>query len=579
MDKRLMVVVIGLGWASVGAFQAINIPMPDLSGAEPQVREKLQLTLQQVVADADDAGAWGRYGMILDAHGFAQEAEDAYRQAHRLDPKERRWPYYLAILLQAAHPQDAVPFFEVALAADANYAPMRIRFARTLEQLGRDDDAWAQYTRAVEIDPRNPFGHSGLGQIALARGQLDVAVGELERAVALDADNGSALSTLAKAYHRRGDSERARETAERARSFAKATYLPDPLHFEVESEGVRLGSYLGRSQAYRNAGRLQDALTELHRALRIAPDDAHVNAALGSLYGKLGDYRSSADFAGRALELMPNIPNVRAMRATALYELGRYGEADRESRRVLDSNEADPDMRYIQGLLLIRRNEFDAALRHLRRAVEIAPGRVGAQLALARTLDRIGRPDAAEKRYRVAVELAPGDAAAWTELGLVRLRLGRFEETTEACRKALAIDADHSAATRALARALDHLNKTADAVECLQTALARAPHDPGLAGDLAWILATSEEQAVRDGKEAVRLAERVVGDPRRRNAATLDTLAAAFAEVGRFDDAVRVMDEVLALARSSNPPGSAVIERYHRRQELYRTQRAYRSPR
>ena len=75
-----------------------------------------------------------------------------------------------------------------------------------------------------------------------------------------------------------------------------------------------------------------------------------------------------------------------------------------------------------------------------------------------------------------------------------------------------------------------------------------APDRPFLLNRLAWLLATSPEDSIRDGTRAVGLAERAVSITGRQDIMSLETLSAAYAEVGRFEDAVTVGREALALA-------------------------------
>nr|NIV77135.1 hypothetical protein [Gammaproteobacteria bacterium] len=69
--------------------------------------------------------------------------------------------------------------------------------------------------------------------------------------------------------------------------------------------------------------------------------------------------------------------------------------------------------------------------------------------------------------------------------------------------------------------------------------------DPQAHNDYAWLLATHEEAELRDGKLAIEFAERAVA--RERTATYLDTLAAAYAEAGRFDDAVSTQEQAIAM--------------------------------
>ena len=72
-----------------------------------------------------------------------------------------------------------------------------------------------------------------------------------------------------------------------------------------------------------------------------------------------------------------------------------------------------------------------------------------------------------------------------------------------------------------------------------------APDDSSVINDLAWLLATSPLDAIRDGNEAVRLASRARELTHGKTPAVLDTLGAAYAETGRFGRAVDVTREAV----------------------------------
>ena len=87
----------------------------------------------------------------------------------------------------------------------------------------------------------------------------------------------------------------------------------------------------------------------------------------------------------------------------------------------------------------------------------------------------------------------------------------------------------------------------------------------------AWLLSTAPEGAVRDGVEAIRLAERallLVSYPEHR-----DTLAAAYAEAGRFAEAVTMQEtEIFRL----NATGRVLLlPAYRARLDLYRVGRPF----
>jgi tetratricopeptide (TPR) repeat protein len=95
------------------------------------------------------------------------------------------------------------------------------------------------------------------------------------------------------------------------------------------------------------------------------------------------------------------------------------------------------------------------------------------------------------------------------------------------------------------------LAKEPDALQRLREIAVNAPDSPRMLDELAWLLATYPDSKSRDGTEAVQVAERACALTNRRIPALLDTLAAAYAEVGDFVRAMSTIEEALNLARSS----------------------------
>ena len=94
-------------------------------------------------------------------------------------------------------------------------------------------------------------------------------------------------------------------------------------------------------------------------------------------------------------------------------------------------------------------------------------------------------------------------------------------------------------------QALLYLGDTPNGLRHLQEAVRLAPDSPLALNELAWLLATSPDAALRNGPEAVQLAEHGCAVTSRRNPTLLDTLAAAYAEAGRFPEAINAAQEAL----------------------------------
>jgi len=126
--------------------------------------------------------------------------------------------------------------------------------------------------------------------------------------------------------------------------------------------------------------------------------------------------------------------------------------------------------------------------------------------------------------------------------------------------------------------ALLKLGRISEAAEQFRDVLRREPRDLAALNNLAWLYATHPDPAVRDAGQAVRMAEQAAGLTHHRQASVLETLAAAYANVGRYQQAVATARQARALAQSA---GDQPLEQSLRRQlELYSNGQPYRmSPR
>lgn len=163
-------------------------------------------------------------------------------------------------------------------------------------------------------------------------------------------------------------------------------------------------------------------------------------------------------------------------------------------------------------------------------------------------LSAAGRYEEAEQQLREAVRLRDTSAAAHGNLGSVLCTLGKLDEGIRHLERALALDPEYTDAYPNLGEAYAAQGKRALAARYFALAVGVAPDNPFLLSRLGWLLATSPEDAVRNGARAVELGEKTVRLTARQDTMSLETLAAAYAEAGRFDDAVAVAREALALA-------------------------------
>jgi Flp pilus assembly protein TadD len=134
---------------------------------------------------------------------------------------------------------------------------------------------------------------------------------------------------------------------------------------------------------------------------------------------------------------------------------------------------------------------------------------------------------------------------------------------------ALRIQPDDAAAQCHLAAALAGQHKTREAIQHYQAALKTLPDFPEALNNLAWILAANPDPQIRNGREAVALAERACKLTDYKQPMMVGTLAAAYAESGRFVEAVTTAEKAKTLAEQANQ--TELAARNHTLLERYRS--------
>lgn len=234
-----------------------------------------------------------------------------------------------------------------------------------------------------------------------------------------------------------------------------------------------------------------------------------------------------------------------------------------------------------RGDALLSDGRLGEALSRYREAVEVDPGNAEAQNSLGYGLLTAGLAHEAVAPLRTAMQLQPQVAEAHNNLGLALLQAGRSREAVQPLRQAIELRPEYGEAHYNLAHALSAGGDSDAAVQALRDALRIEREWPAALRDLALLLATDADAAVRDPAEAVRLASRAVAiareraaDPAERfetnprdDARLLDALAAAYAAAGRFDEAVSTAEDARALVAAEDP---ALASRIGARADRYR---------
>jgi tetratricopeptide (TPR) repeat protein len=298
-------------------------------------------------------------------------------------------------------------------------------------------------------------------------------------------------------------------------------------------------------------GSVDEAITHYQKALEIKPDypEAHIN--LGNALIQKGKVDDAISHYQKALEIKPDYPEVHNNLALTLLQKGSGDDAIVHYQKALQIKPDYADAHYNLGNALLQKGSVDEAIIHYRKALQIKPDYPEAHVNLGTALLQKGSGDDAIAHFQKALQIKPDYADAHYNLGNALLQKGSVDEAIIHYRKALQIKPDYAETHNNLALALFQKGSVDDAIAHFQKALQIKPDYPEAQNNLAWLLATSPQASVRNGNKAVELAQQANQLSGGKNPNILHTLAAAYAEAGRFGNAMRTAEEAMELARAA----------------------------
>jgi tetratricopeptide (TPR) repeat protein len=291
------------------------------------------------------------------------------------------------------------------------------------------------------------------------------------------------------------------------------------------------------SSALKAQGRLDEALSHSHEAIRLHPGHPQLRYNLGNTLLALGRLEEAVQSYRRALAIEPDHPKANNNLAVAFQQMGDLESAVQHYREQLTLSPMDARAHANLGTALFEQGRRQAADEAFGRALELDPGWLSALEGRGDVARARGRLEDAERRYQQVLGVQPASPGANYGLGAIRLAQGAPEV------------------------AMVHLRKAVEGDDAYI----------GVLNDDAWRLATDPE--TREPRQALALATLADQLTGHQVPELLDTLAAAQAANGEFEQAAQTLDRALALAAG----GSAVqyIPEFRQRRALYRQGKAF----
>src|SRR6266576_2714551 len=264
-----------------------------------------------------------------------------------------------------------------------------------------------------------------------------------------------------------------------------------------------------------------------------------------------GRFDAAASEILKAVDSDPSNATARRFFALVLDNIGRSSEALQQAERAIELDPTDSGCHEQLAEIMARQGQLEGAINEARRALELGPEDALAYRVLVACLIQAHRDQEAIETAADALTVSPFDAETHYTMGLALARKGDLPPAVNQFAYALLLHPAWSEARAKLHSALVLLANSTDGSKHLQDVASLAPDSLPILNELAWLLATYPDATVRDGQNAVRFAEHGCVLSGGKNPTLLSTLAAAYAESGRFPEAVNKAEEALSLARSA----------------------------
>ena len=506
------------------------------------VIEKLSEALRHKLTRNDSGLAYLTRGAAYSSKQKHNEAVRDFSEAIRLYPE---WSY---------------AYFERALA---------------YQHKGEPDKAIVDYAQAIRYDRNSGWAYYNRGLLYLRRQQWTSAIADFDEAIRCLPRNCDPLLA-------RGLSYLGKKELDRALASFDGAIMVDSLNPE---------GYLYRSNVYFIKGEADNQLRDYNEARRLTPvapnnrppaSPSPANNYM-SLFEKVKRASDEKNF-DRAIELSNDLLVMEMKWKQASPALLNRGNAFKAKgdldRAFIDYDQAiafDPanaGAHVNRALILAEKGEAEAALKDFDEAIRLEPKHWRTHLRRGANYHQLGQAERAERDYTKAIELNPKCADAYLGRADIHIRRNELQKALSECNTALEheVDSPRAYALRAAVYTLmkDYRKAESDLKKAFRF---KGADNPVILNATAWFRATCPDGKMRDGKQAVQDAMKACELSKWKSWGVIDTLAAAHAEAGQFEEAIKYEKQALQTIRVADPYD---IERAKRRLKLYEQGKPYR---
>jgi tetratricopeptide (TPR) repeat protein len=287
------------------------------------------------------------------------------------------------------------------------------------------------------------------------------------------------------------------------------------------------------------AGYWRNSMTLFEHALKVTKNNDVAEKGYGSALFEAGRLDEAVVHLSNALRIQPGYFAAGNDLGKVYLKQGKLNEAVSCFNELLKRKKNPPELYYNLGLALSMQKKYDEAAKFLAKTLEMDPKYPDASNRMGTVLLAAGKNTEAIKHLNVALRITPNEPGIYEKLGNAYAQSGDYDQAIRNWSKAVELK----------------------------------PNNAETLNNLAWLLATAENTSAQDANQAIGLARRACELTKDEKADRLDTLAAAYAAAGRFEEAVKTAKQAVDMAKAEGKEEQ--VGEIQNRMELYKAGQKY----
>ena len=387
--------LVGLLWLAACAPEPTVTTTPpaidSLGRLQPEIREDLEKATASLQGDLTDPRRWGQLGLRYEANGLPEAALQCFAEAHRLQPKEAKWPYRAGVVAKRTGDlPGSIAWLKKSLAIDDSYPTTYHRIGESQLQMGQLAEAKANFQAVLDMDPGRPEAWAALARVRLQEDDPKGALEAIERARQIDREgafwklvHGNVLVQL----------DRESEALPLLKSGqGSKPILQDPWSQTAQSPRSKQGDLLERGKALEAKGDYSGAVRAYRELIAMRPGEAHLPLMLARTLLRANRIDDSLRVVDETLESFPTHLELLVLRGALLQKSGNVDAAWECASQALQFHADRPDGHMFVANLHAAQRNLEAARMAAKRAFDLAPSDTRTRESLATILLQMKRP-------------------------------------------------------------------------------------------------------------------------------------------------------------------------------------------